>query len=94
MNDHIPARNDDPYADKHEVPAQDTGYERYSFSAGREREDDAFGRPSMDGYGYDAGGGGRASVVQSQVQSQVHSDETSRTMQLAYSDPCKFIPLP
>jgi hypothetical protein len=89
VNDHIPVRSEDPYADKHEVSAQETGYEKYSYSA-REREDDPFGRPSMDGYGYDArANDGRASVVQT-MQAQAQSDETSRTMQLAYSDPCEF----
>ena len=89
VNAHIPAA-DDPYADKHEVAPQDTGYARYSYSGARDAGDEAFGRPSIDGYGFErvstaaVPASGRTSAIQ-----PVH-DETSRTMQLAYSDPCEL----
>lgn len=86
-------RDDDPYADKHEPAgsavapmATHTGYESYAYSGARANDqEDAFGRPSMDAYGaFDEShgrGGGMATSP--------GVDETSRTMQLAYTDPCE-----
>lgn len=91
VGDHVPgSRADDPYADKHEVtgaaPAGSaTGYEAYGYTAAGHDDDAAFGRPSMDTYGAfaDSPGAGRP---MSDVRG---GDEQSRTMQLAYSDPCE-----
>lgn len=92
VTDHIPVRSDDPYADKHEVlghvQQEEGGYDRYSYTGVRDGGDeaDAFGRPSMDQYGFEA-----ASTRANGQNTTVGADETSRTMQLAYSDPCEYM---
>jgi hypothetical protein len=100
VHDHIPPSRqaegvDDPYADKHESSGAGpsgavTGYESYGYArAPVVDEDNAFGRPSMDAYGAfdeDPRAHGRGS--------QGGGEETSRTMQLAYSDPCTSTVLP
>jgi hypothetical protein len=97
VHERLPIRADeesqDPYADKHEVyegyADGRTGYESGGYqrtSTGipeRAEENGAFGRPSLDAYGSFDGDmpGNRASAVE--------GDEASRTMQLAYTDPCE-----
>lgn len=83
VHDRLPAA-EDPYADKHEAQTgynqpTATGYERYGYDQTPGNENDAFGRPSMDAYGAFEDDRGRSQV----------GDETSRTMQLAYTDPCE-----
>ncbi len=88
---------DDPYADKHEASSAPTSYSAVGTGARYNTDDvdgndgEAFGRASIDGYG---GGFGRGqNQVGQSAMGQSH-DETSRTMQLAYSDPCEFFRRP
>ena len=89
VHDHINGTdNADPYADKQEYipPAGSaTGYESYGYSRtpGREEDEVAFGRPSVDPYG---------AFDQVDTATSLGSrpgEGHSRTMQHAYTDPCE-----
>ena len=98
VHEHVPMRSsedEDPYADKEEDDhrnnndhARGGGYESYGYGqtrvAPRPEENGAFGRPSMDAYG--AFDGDMPAARMPQVS---QGDERSRTMQLAYNDPCE-----